>query len=292
MIQPTLHFSPLLLTVCAGILGLVVGSFLNVVIYRLPARLQYDWRRQCRDYLAEGDQHPDTIPPPPGLVTPRSHCPRCGHRLSAMENIPVVSFLFLRGKCAACGGRISIRYPLIELASGALAVAVAWRLGFGFDSAAALVLSWALLALSFIDIDHQLLPDVIVLPFLWLGLLVNLHGGFTDVGSAVIGAIAGYLSLWLVYHSFKLLTGKEGMGYGDFKLFALFGAWLGWQVLPLIILLASLVGALVGVSAILILGRDRNRPLPFGPYLAAAGWITLLWGHDLLAAYLRFADGH
>jgi leader peptidase (prepilin peptidase)/N-methyltransferase len=267
-------------------LGLIVGSFLNVVIHRLPARLEFDWRRQC-DELAGGGAPPPQ-PSPPGLVRPGSHCPHCGHAITALENVPVLSYLVLRGRCSACGERISWRYPVVELMTGTLSVLVIWHFGVGIAGATALLLTWGLVALAWIDVDHQILPDAIVLPLLWIGLLVNIDGTFTDLPSAVIGAAAGYLSLWLVYHVFRLITGKEGMGYGDFKLFAVFGAWLGWQLLPLIILLSAAAGAVIGLAGIVALGRDRNVPIPFGPYLAIAGWIAMLWGDDITGAYLRF----
>lgn len=248
--------------------------------------LMQRWQRDCRELAgvaAESDAQALN------LVTPRSRCPHCGHQITALENIPVLSYLWLGGKCSACRKPIGLRYPAIELLSGTLTGVVAWYFGFSLAGLTAMLLTWALIALTFIDIDHQLLPDDIVLPFLWIGLLVNLAGTFASLPSAVIGAVAGYLSLWLVFHAFKILTGKEGMGYGDFKLFALFGAWLGWQSLPLIILLSSFVGAVVGIVLIVFRGRDRAQPLPFGPYLAAAGWIALLWGNDLIRYYLQFA---
>lgn len=274
--------TPLFILVCA-LLGLIVGSFLNVVIYRLPVMMQRSWETQCQELL-ELEQ---TTQEPFNLITPGSRCPHCGNHITALENIPVLSYLLQRGRCKHCREPISIRYPLIELFTAILSGMVAWHFGFGWPAAFAVLLTWALVAMSFIDVDHQLLPDDITLPFLWLGLLLSLFGFYTDMSSAIIGAVAGYISLWLVFHTFKLFTGKEGMGYGDFKLFALFGAWFGWQSLPLIILLSSLVGAILGISMILILGRDRQQPIPFGPYLAAAGWIAMLWGHDITQAYLQ-----
>ncbi len=276
--------SPIAFGLLSAVLGLIVGSFLNVVIHRTPIVLMRHWRRDCQELAG---QPPDTVGEKFNLVTPRSRCPHCNHAISALENIPILSFLWLRGKCSACRKPISRRYPFVELLSAALAAATSWHFGFGVTAFAAIALTWVLIALSFIDIDHQLLPDVMVLPFLWAGLLLNLFSVFTPLPNAVIGAVTGYLSLWLVFHLFKLITGKEGMGYGDFKLLALFGAWLGWQNLPLIILLSSLIGALIGIGLIVLRGRDRAQPLPFGPYLAAAGWVAMLWGDEIMRRYLQ-----
>ncbi len=292
MISVTLWLdsNPSLLWVAVGALGLILGSFLNVVIHRLPIMLQRDWARQCLE-LSEDDAARDPGKDTFNLVTPRSRCPHCDVPISALHNIPVISFLWLKGKCSACGRRISLRYPIVELVTAALSAVIVWRFGLTSAGLAALALSWALIALAAIDIDHQILPDAISLPLLWAGLIVNLYPNpmFVPLESAVIGAVAGYLSLWLVFHTFKLFTGKEGMGYGDFKLFAAFGAWLGWQSLPLIILLASVVGAVVGVTAIIVLGRDRRLPIPFGPFLCVAAWIALLWGDDITRYYLQLA---
>jgi leader peptidase (prepilin peptidase) / N-methyltransferase len=266
-----------------AVLGLVVGSFLNVVIYRLPIMMFNELRQQCHEYLSLGVE---STKPQLSLTAPASHCPHCGRGLRVWHNIPVISYIFLAGKCAYCGGGISIRYPLIELIAAILAVLVAWQLGYGLPLLMALLFTWALLAASMIDIDHQLLPDQIILPLLWLGIGFNLFFvGFASLEDSVIGAMAGYLSLWLFYWIFKIITGKEGMGYGDFKLFAVAGAWLGWQALPMIILLSSLVGAIIGVALILTLGRDKNVPMPFGPFLAAATWVALLWGEQLQQFY-------
>ncbi len=268
------------------LLGLVVGSFLNVVIHRLPRMLERRWQAECRELTGDAPGADDA---PYNLVVPGSNCPACGHKIRPWENIPLLSYILLRGRCSACGTHISARYPLVELASGILALLVAWHYGAGWQTGAALVFTWALLALTLIDLETQLLPDVITLPLLWLGLLVNLNGLFVPLSQAVIGAAAGYLSLWFVYHAFRLLTGKEGMGYGDFKLLAALGAWFGWQLLPLTILLSSLVGAVVGIGLMALKRHEREVPIPFGPYLAAAGWISLLWGAALTDAYLRFA---
>src|SRR3990172_1765679 len=268
-----------------SLLGLIVGSFLNVVIHRLPIMLERTWRRQCDELAGKSPAVDESY----NLLVPRSQCPACGHAISAGENIPLISFALLQGKCRGCGKRISWRYPAVELATGLLSAGIAWHFGFGLATAGALMLTWTLIALSVIDYDHQLLPDNITLPLMWLGLLFNLSGVYVSIGSAVIGAMAGYLSLWTVYQLFKLVTGREGMGFGDFKLLAAFGAWLGWQQLPLIILLSSFVGAIVGLGGILLLGRGRSVPIPFGPFLCLAGWVALLWGDAITRSYLQFA---
>jgi leader peptidase (prepilin peptidase)/N-methyltransferase len=278
----------------AGLLGLVVGSFLNVVIWRLPIMLERTWRRQAMETL-QPEAPPAADPAEPfDLARPRSACPACRQPIPAWHNIPVVSWLVLRGRCAACQAPISARYPLVEAATGLVSAAVALHFGWTLECVGALLFCWALIALTGIDLDHQLLPDVITLPLLWVGLLFALlgesAGGFraiTDLESGVIGAMAGYLSLWSVYHLFRLATGKEGMGYGDFKLLAAIGAWLGWQLLPLVILLSALVGAAVGILMIVLRGRDRQLPIPFGLYLAAAAFVALLWGHPIVDSYLR-----
>lgn len=267
----------------AAVLGLIVGSFLNVVIHRLPKMLERGWAAQCAELRGET---PDAAPPY-NLVVPRSACPACGHRISALENVPVVSWLALRGKCAACGVRIPVRYPAVELIAAALAVLAVLRFGASWQALAACVLLWTLVALTFIDYDTQFLPDDLTLPLLWAGLVVNLVGGFVPLREAVIGALAGYLSLWSVYWLFKLIRGKEGMGYGDFKLLAALGAWLGWKVLPAIILLSSAVGAVIGIGLVLVKGRDHQLPLPFGPYLAIAGALALFFGDELVGIYFR-----
>lgn len=277
---------PALFVVLAVLLGLVIGSFLNVVIYRLPLMLEREWRAQCAELLEQPD--PAAGKPALTLWGPRSQCPHCGHLITAVENIPLFSYLRQHGRCAHCHVPISWQYPLIEALSGVLAGVVAWRFGFGWPAAAALVFTWTLLAASAIDFRHQLLPDNLVLPLLWLGLLAALFGLFAPLPAAVIGAMIGYLSLWSVYHLFRLLTGKEGMGHGDFKLLAALGAWAGWQYLPTIVLLSSLVGAVFGLALIIFRGRDRGIPMPFGPFLAAAGWIALLWGEPINRAYLNW----
>ncbi|HEX8987434.1 MAG TPA: A24 family peptidase [Rhodocyclaceae bacterium] len=264
------------------LLGLAIGSFLNVVIHRLPLIMEREWQAQCAELRGEAPPEGEPL----GLATPRSRCPHCGHAISAAENVPIVSYLVLRGRCRGCGARISPRYPLVEAATALLFGFAAWKLGPGPAAAGAMLFSAAMVALTFIDFDTQLLPDDITLPLLWAGLAFNLFGTFTDLGSAVVGAMAGYLTLWAVYWAFKLLTGKEGMGYGDFKLLAAVGAWLGWQALPLAILLSSLVGAIVGILLILLARHGRNVPIPFGPYLATAGIIALFWGPALNQAYL------
>jgi leader peptidase (prepilin peptidase) / N-methyltransferase len=263
--------------------GVCVGSFLNVVIYRLPKIMERDWQLQCAELRGEEPPKQETF----NLALPRSRCPACAHPISALENIPIASYLALRGKCSACGTRISPRYPLIEAMSGLASAYAAWHFGFGFAAVAAMLFLWCMIALSFIDFDTQLLPDSVTLPLLWAGLLLNLGGTFVDLGSAVIGAAAGYLALWGVYWGFKIATGKEGMGFGDFKLLAAVGAWLGWQMLPLVVLASSFVGAVFGISLMLIARHGRNVPIPFGPYLAAAGVIALFWGKPLTYAYLR-----
>ena len=269
----------------------MVGSFLNVVIHRLPKMMERDWKAQCEEFLFPDKPQSEESSPRYNLVVPRSACPACGHKISALENIPVLSYLVLRGRCKGCSAPISVRYPAVEALTGALSVAVAVHFGVTVAAFFALLLVWALIALAFIDADTTLLPDDITLPLLWLGLMVNAFGVFTSLHAAVIGAAAGYLVLWAVFWAFKLLTGKDGMGYGDFKLLAALGAWLGWQMLPVIILLSAAVGALVGIAGIIFLGREKGAKLPFGPYLAAAGFIALLWGKALTTWYLGRIPG-
>jgi leader peptidase (prepilin peptidase) / N-methyltransferase len=284
-----LQTNPWLLYTSAVLLGLILGSFLNVVILRLPRMMEAGWRRDCAELLGTDETTPETAESPLSLSQPASTCPSCGHRIRVHENIPILSYLLLRGRCSACGTRISPRYPLIEGFTALLTLIVVIQFGPTWQAVAALLLTWALIALAVIDLDTQLLPDSITLPLLWLGLVLSLFGLFTDSQSAIIGAVAGYLSLWTVFQLFRLTTGKEGMGYGDFKLLALLGAWLGWPVLPQIILLSALVGALVGVALILSGRHESGKPMPFGPYLAAAGWISLIWGEAINGAYLRLS---
>lgn len=282
-----LQSNPAFLYLATILLGLIVGSFLNVVIYRLPVMLEKEWKSQCEELL--NDKAPDENETAFNLVTPRSRCPQCNHLITALENIPVISYIIQKGKCTGCGTKISPRYPLIEILTAILSFVVVWKYGFSWQSVAGLVLTWSLITLTFIDLDTFLLPDNITLPFLWFGVFISLWAIFTSLHDSVVGAIAGYLSLWLVYWAFKLLLKKEGMGYGDFKLLAMLGAWLGWQLLPLIVILSSLVGAVVGVSMILFDDHDKNKPIPFGPYLATAGWIALIWGNDITLTYLQFS---
>ncbi|MFD2164960.1 prepilin peptidase [Thalassotalea euphylliae] len=278
---PVLYFATIF------IFSLMVGSFLNVVILRLPKMMEYSWYHECREFLA------DEVPKKPTrkleritLSKPNSTCPKCGHAIKFYENIPVISWLFLKGKCSSCGTKISARYPVIEFITACLGVVVASHYGVTWQALFVLLLTFALIALTVIDLDHMLLPDQITLPFLWLGLLLNINGLIVPLEQAVIGAVAGYMSLFSVFWLFKILTGKEGMGHGDFKLVALFGAWMGWELLPLLILMASFVGAIVGVSLMLFKNHQRDQAIPFGPYLAVAGWICLLWGNGIWQWYL------
>lgn len=285
-----LQTSPAWLAGAVFLLGVVVGSFLNVVAHRLPLMMEREWRAQCRELMGnEAGIGTDDDAAPLNLVSPRSRCPHCGHAITALENIPVLSWLWLRGRCSDCGTRISARYPVVELATGVLSAVAAWHFGWGWPLAGALLFTWFLVPLTLIDLDHQLLPDSLTLPLVWTGLLASLVPVFVTPEQAIVGAAAGYLSLWLVYQLFRLVTGKEGMGFGDFKLLAACGAFMGWQMLPVVILLSSLVGAVVGIGLIALRGRDRSVPIPFGPYIAAAGWIALLWGQEIIDAYLRFA---
>lgn len=277
---------PALYVALIVVIALLVGSFLNVVIHRLPLMMERDWRSQCDELLAT----PATQLPEGrfDLMVPRSRCPSCDAPITALQNVPILSYALLRGRCANCGTAISARYPAVEALTAILSGLVAWRFGFGAEAAAAILLTWVLVAVTFIDFDHQIIPDSISLPLVWVGLTLSLFHPlpgasvlFIAPETAIVGALAGYLSLWSVYHLFRLVTGKEGMGYGDFKLLAALGAWLGWQQLPMIIILSALVGAVLGITLIVVRGRDRNVPMPFGPFLAAAGWLAMMYGQQI-----------
>jgi leader peptidase (prepilin peptidase)/N-methyltransferase len=278
-----MEHSPAYLYGTVAILGILIGSFLNVVIYRLPVMMERSWKTECAEYFP--DANIDSEEGVFNLVLPRSRCPQCNHLISSSENIPLLSWLFQRGRCKHCACKISKRYPSIELLTGVLSLLVAWVIPFGWPLLFALLFTWVLISLTFIDFDTMLLPDQLTLPLLWLGLLVNVNGTFTDLTSSVLGAAFGYLSLWSIYWLFKLVTGKEGMGYGDFKLLAALGAWFGWQALPLIILLSSLAGAIIGITIILSSADKKSRAIPFGPYLAIAGWTFLVYGHGITEFY-------
>lgn len=289
-----LQNNPMFFTGVVFLVGLIFGSFFNVVIYRLPIMLHNEWLSNCRDFIKEAyGQLPKELEATPegfkegrfNLITPDSTCPKCGHKIRWYENIPLLSYAALKGKCSNCSAPIAIRYPTVELITGLLSAFVAYKLGFSWQMAAFLIFTWCLICLTVIDLDTQLLPDQITLPLLWLGLLLNLNGLFVSIEQALIGAVAGYLSLWSIYWLFKLVTGKEGMGFGDFKLLAAMGAWMGWKMLPLIIVLSSFVGAAIGIGIILIKGRDKNIPIAFGPYLAIAGWIAFFWGDTIIRLY-------
>lgn len=276
---------PVFFVITMALLGMCVGSFLNVVIYRLPKMMQQDWQEQCCELLdiknEKGEEQQVN------LIFPGSSCPACQHKITALENIPVISYLFLKGRCKSCNVKISPQYPLIEILTGLTTAYITWHFGFSLQTLFAVLLTWALICLSVIDLEHSLLPDDITLPFMWLGLACNIFGVFTDITSSLIGAMLGYSILWFIFMSFKVITGKEGMGYGDFKLLALFGAWLGWQSLPLIILLSSITASIIGIAMIIFKGKDKAAAFPFGPYLAIAGWITLLWGEEIIGTYLN-----
>ena len=269
------------------VFSLLIGSFLNVVIYRLPKMLEQGWKSECREFLADELANPIQVNESPiTLSTPSSSCPKCQHKIRFYENIPVISWVFLKGKCSQCKAKISLRYPMVELVTAILSVVIAANYGVTFTTLMLLVLTWGLICLTLIDVDHMLLPDQITLPLLWLGLLVNINGAIVPLHDAVVGAVAGYMSLFSIFWLFKLITGKDGMGHGDFKLVALFGAWIGWQLLPLLILMASAVGAVIGISLMVFKNHQREQAIPFGPYLAVAGWITLLWGNGIWTWYL------
>jgi len=268
----------------AGVLGLLVGSFLNVVIFRYPKMLQFQWTAQSHEWL---NKEPYTLEAPPTLASPPSHCGHCKAPVRAWQNIPILSFLILGGKCANCKNSIGLRYPLVELLTGALSAYVMFHFGMSLQAGFGLVLTWVLIALTFIDFDHQLLPDDLVLPTLWLGLGLSIWSVFANPQDSIIGTIAGYLCFWMVFHLFKILTGKEGMGHGDFKLMALLGAWFGWQYLPQIVLISTLAGSVIGISLMLVKKTKGGQAIPFGPYIAIAGWIAMIWGEQINNAYLR-----
>lgn len=288
MLLEILQSTPLLVIAGGLILGLLIGSFLNVVIYRLPVMMEREWKSECRLILEIDQPETEENQPPFNLSQPGSHCPSCNTPIKPWQNIPVISYLLLRGQCSNCKTSISIRYPIIEAVTGLMSAIIAWHFGVSPQMLAALFFTWCLISLTMIDADTQLLPDQITLPLLWAGLLINSFGLFVPLYDAVWGAIGGYLSLWSVYWLFKIATGKEGMGFGDFKLLAALGAWMGWQSLLVIILLSSVVGAIVGTIILVVNKKDRNTAIPFGPYLAAAGWITFLWGDQIISAYLSY----
>ena len=281
-----LQSQPVLFVIVMALLGMCVGSFLNVVIYRLPKMMEQDWHDQCCELLEIKNENVEKQQRV-NLIFPGSNCPTCEHKITALENIPVISYLFLKGRCSSCKAKISLQYPIIEMFTGLATAYVAWHFGFSLQTLFTVLLTWALICLSVIDLEHSLLPDDITLPLIWLGLACNIFGIFTDIYSSLIGAMLGYGILWIIFMSFKAVTGKEGMGYGDFKLLALLGAWLGWQSLPLIILLSSITASIIGVVMIVLKGRDKATAFPFGPYLAIAGWITLIWGEELTGLYLN-----
>jgi len=287
-----LNTTPNLVGAFSIIIGLIFGSFLNVVIHRLPKMLMREWSSDCIGFLSEQDKEfnykQEATTKSYNLSIPASSCPSCDHKITILENIPILSYLFLKGQCSQCKTKISARYPFIELLTSTLTFAVILHFGLNWQAFFALALTWNLIALSGIDFDHQYLPDNLTLPFIWLGLLLNTFNVYTDINSAVIGAIAGYLSLWTVYHLFKLITKKEGMGYGDFKLLAMFGAWFGWQSLGMIIILSSIAGAIIGISLIIFKNQSISKKIPFGPYLAIAGWIFMLWGNHINSIYLNY----
>jgi len=269
------------ISLCTTI-GLVAGSFLNVIIFRLPKMMEREWNQQCSELRGETTKPLPTF----NLVKPCSECAHCKHKITALESIPIISYLALKGRCSQCNTSISLRHPIMEALTGIMSGFIAWHFGYGFITVAALIFVWSMIALAFIDLDTQLLPDAVTLPLLWIGLLINLGNGFTDISSAVIGAASGYIFLWLIYWCFKIATGKEGMGYGDFKLLAVIGAWFGWKMLPLVILFSSLAGAVIGIGLIIVAKNKRDAPFPFGPYLVGGGLVALFWGDQLNRTYL------
>jgi len=287
-IHSLFQHSPTYFYTSVALLSLAIGSFLNVVIYRFPKMLEQGWYQECIEFLGEDANNlPKKEFTPLSLSKPDSTCPKCGHKIRFYENIPVLSWLVLGGKCSQCKNKIAKRYPLIELITAAASLVVAQHFGVTLETLWVLLLTWCLIALTMIDFDHMILPDEITLPLVWLGLIININGLFIPLNEAVIGAVAGYMSLFSVFWLFKLVTGKEGMGQGDFKLLAVFGAWAGWQILPMLILMASVVGAIVGLTMMMFKNHQREQPIPFGPYLAVAGWISLLWGEGIWQWYLQ-----
>ncbi|MDX2426955.1 MAG: A24 family peptidase [Cycloclasticus sp.] len=278
----SLEQSAIFFYLSVAILGLIVGSFLNVVVYRLPIMLQRSWRNDCLNFLEQENSTPETF----NLSTPRSRCPSCQHPISAIDNIPILSYLFLKGRCRNCLSPISIRYPVVEFVTSVLSIMIAVQFGVTFQAGVALIFTWLLICLTLIDFDTQLLPDSITLPLLWFALFISLFNIFVDPTTAIIGALAGYLSLWSVFWLFKLATGKEGMGYGDFKLLAAIGALLGWQMLPLVVMLSAFAGAVIGLTMMVCKGLDKNSPIPYGPYLSVAAFIALLWGDKINSMYI------
>lgn len=284
-----LQTQPYILLLLTALFGLCAGSLLNVIVYRLPIMMQRQWRAECLQYLALPEESAQTGEAQVNLFTPRSHCPYCKRTLAIWQNIPLLSYCLLRGRCAYCAKHISIRYPLLELFTATLSVFVVWMFAYSWESLYVLIFTWSLLCLTCIDLDHHMLPDVITLPLLWLGLLLSTVNIFTNSHDAIIGAVVAYASLWLFVKLFKCLTGKDGMGHGDFKLFAVFGAWLGWQVLPFIIIFAAVTGAIAGIIFLLCTRQGRNTPIPFGPYLAISGWLAMFWGQDITNFYIAIA---
>ena len=272
-----------------GLFSLLVGSFLNAAIYRIPIMLQQGWREECEELFGGDQTNPNHDSSKKfNLFVPRSQCPHCGHMITAIENIPVISYLFLKGKCSSCKTSISIQYPVVELATAAISVFVAWKVGFGWQALAALIFTWTLITLSLIDAKTMLLPDNLTIPLMWLGIAVNFQSVFVDLKSSILGAMIGYLSLWSLFHLFKLITGKEGMGYGDFKILAAIGAWAGWQVLPFTIFAASMVGAIVGILMMVLQGKKESQPIPFGPWLALAGFIAFIWRDPIISSMANY----
>jgi len=282
-----LRGNPTFFLIVVGLFSLLIGSFLNAAIYRIPIMLQQSWREECEE-LFGGDNKPRNSKEKFNLWVPRSQCPTCGHMITALENIPVLSYLFLRGKCSSCKTHISIQYPILELLTALISVFVAWKVGFGWQTLAALVFTWTLITLSMIDAKTMLLPDNLTLPLMWLGIAVNYYGFFADLQSSVLGAMFGYLSLWSLFQVFKLITGKEGMGYGDFKILAAIGAWGGWQILPFTVFVASTLGAIIGIILIVIQRNKESQPVPFGPWLALAGFIGFIWRDEVIDIMGRY----